>query len=195
MPATPSVDTAALTDEALVDGIRAGQRDYFGILYDRYGGKVYHKCLSIVKDSSRAKDLTHDIFVLILTKLDTYQGKSALSFWIYAVTYNACMQYLRKAKRLRFDSLDADEQAPEIEDESERLLTVKRLADLQLDQLEALLDQLPAGEKLLLLMRYQDGMSVKQIAATLNIGQSAVKMRLKRTRDRLATRLNDLDHG
>ena len=192
MAPPPAPADPTLTDEALVAGIRAGRRDYFGVLYDRYSGKVYHKCLSILKEPAAAKDLTHDIFVTIITKLHTYKGTSALSFWIYAVTYNACMQYLRKAKRLRFDSLD-EEKSAEVEDESERLLTVKRLGDLQLDQLEQLLNTLPADEKLLLLMRYQDGLSVKQIANTLQLGQSAVKMRLKRTRDRLAVRLNQLD--
>lgn len=191
MSAPSPVDVAELSDEALVEGIRAGRRDYFSLLYDRYNGKVYFKCLSILKDSTLAKDLAHDIFITILTKLDTYKGKSDLSYWIYAITYNACMLHLRRSKRLRFDSLD-DDKATEVVDDGQHELTVKRLAELQLNQLETLLDTLPADEKLLLLMRYQDEMSVKQIAHTLKLGQSAVKMRLKRTRDRLADRLHEL---
>ena len=62
----------------------------------------------------------------------------------------------------------------------------KFLQELQLDQLEILFRQLKGDDKIILLMRYQDSMSVKQIAATLGIGESAVKMRLKRSRDRLA---------
>ena len=69
----------------------------------------------------------------------------------------------------------------------------KLLKDLQLNQLEKLFKELKADEKMVLLMRYQDGMSVKQISTSLSIGESAVKMRLKRSRDRLAELLKQAE--
>ena len=181
---------AQLSDEALVEEILAGQQTYLAALYDRYSNKVYYKCLSVVKEPAVAKDLSHDIFVKILANLRQFRGRSKLSFWIYAVTYNHCMEYLRKRKRLFTEPVD--ERAEVLADESDAELADKQLHDLRLDQLARLLPQLREDEKLVLLMRYQDGMSVKQICQVLQLGQSAVKMRLKRGRDRLAKLLNAL---
>jgi RNA polymerase sigma-70 factor (ECF subfamily) len=99
------------------------------------------------------------------------------------------MDHLKKQKRFRFDNLEATSFDQIDTDDIE--LENKILKDIQLDQLELLFKELKSDDKMVLLMRYQDGMSVKQISSTLQVGQSAIKMRLKRSRDRLAELLKD----
>lgn len=131
-----------------------------------------------------SRDLAHDIMIKIFMNLSKFKGTSDFSFWVKSITYNYCMDHLKKKKRLRFDELDNDrfEQV----DTNDIELENKILKEIQLEQLEVLFEELKPDDKMILLMRYQDGMSVKEIASTLEVGQSAVKMRLKRSRDRLA---------
>lgn len=175
-----------LSDNELVARIvQGGDRSLQHVIYDRYSDRVFHRCLSLCKDRSTAQDLMHDVMVKILINLSKFKGTSDFSFWVYSITYNYCMDYLRKKKRKIttempdtsvFDNVATDD----IEREN------KILQELRLEQLERLFAELDAQEKAILLLRYQDGNSVKNIAKMLNIGESAVKMRLKRSRDRLA---------
>ena len=72
------------------------RHDDFGILYDRYAEKVYHNCISFVKDVDLAQDLAHDVFLKTFLNLAKFEGKSKFSTWLYSLTYNFCIDYLRK---------------------------------------------------------------------------------------------------
>lgn len=179
-----STSSDHLTDRQLVAEIVGGNAQLLNVLYERYSSKVYYKCLSITKNKDSAKDLSHDILIKVFTNLHKYKGTADFSFWIYAITYNTCMTALRKAKRTLVEELVETADAIDL---SEIDINEKILLELRLNHLKVLLKQLNADDRLLLLMRYQDGMSVKQIGEVLQLQESAVKMRLKRSRDRLAT--------
>lgn len=178
-----AIGSDPVTDRELVASVLDGKRHLLGELYQRYSDRVYHKCLAMVKQESLAKDLTHDIFIKIFTNLGKYKGKADFSFWVYAITYNHCISHLRRAKRLRFDALD---EVDEARDHAEEELSNKLVREMQITQLDKLLQRLSPEEEILLTMKYQDGMSIKQMAKILQLSDSAVKMRLKRTRGRLA---------
>lgn len=178
------------SDWNIIQRILNGEQEFLDILYDRYGSKVYYKCFSITKNTDVSKDLAHDIMVKVFTNLHKFKGTSDFSFWVKSITYNYCMDYLKKKKKMHFDELDANEYDDLATDDIE--LENKVLKEIQLDQLEVLFKELKGNDKMILLMRYQDGMSVKDIASTLNVGESAVKMRLKRSRDRLAELLKSV---
>lgn len=182
----------ALSDKEIVAQIikepnKARQRKLQGELYNRYAGKIFHKCLSLTKDREVAKDLTHDIIVKILLNLSNYKGNAPFYSWVFAIVYNQCMDFLKNQKKLRFKEID--EQFDPADDESEK--QHKELLELKLNQLEDLLENLDTPERLLLLMRYQDKLSIAEIAQMLDLSNSAVKMRLKRSRDHLAILLRD----
>ncbi len=191
-PTAPPAAAAGLTDRELVVAILQGRRDYLNELYRRYQDRVYYKCLGMVKQASLAQDLAHDVFIKVFTNLHKYQGKADLSFWIYAITYNHCVTHLKRAKRLRFDRLD---ETLDPADGGQDELNEKLLQDLRLEQLDRLIKELRPEEEVLLILKYQEAMSIKQIAAILQLSESAVKMRLKRSRERLAILLNGLSNG
>lgn len=182
------IEVRQLKDWDIIQRVLKGERHLLEILYARYCTKVFHKCLSITKERNTSEDLCHDIMVKVFVNLHKFKGKSDFSFWVYSITYNHCMNFLKKKKRLRFDDIEVafNLSVDQIELEN------KILKELQLEQLEILFQELKAKDKMILLMRYQDGMSIKQIANTLSVGQSAVKMRLKRSRNRLAELLKKM---
>ncbi len=176
------------SDEELIEQILNGEKELLNTLYERYASKVYRKCIGMTGDASLAKDLTHDIFIKIITKLDTFKGKSKFSLWVHSITHNHCINFLVKEKRVQLEELDTYKEENltiiDIEAQHEELLKIR------VTELMKLMQLLHPKEKEILLLRYQDELSLKEIAETLSIGESAAKMRLKRGRDKLANLLN-----
>ena len=177
-----------LTDEALVTEIVKNlNNELFGVIYDRYASKVFNRCLSLVKDRATAADLTQDIFLKIFAKLSSFKNQSLFSTWVYSITYNECIDHIRKSKKYRFFApMDEavhylNNYTQDSEDYEEEIM------QLGPDILKELMERISPQDKLLLLMKYQDKMTVKQIQNVINISESAVKMRLKRAKMKLIT--------
>jgi len=164
--------------------VQNGEKELLEDLYERYANLIFHKCISLTHDRDLSKDLTHDIMVKVLTNLSKFKGNSRFSLWVHAITYNFCMDYFRKQKKLPTVSFDAIEYQESASDNTE--LALKKLKEMRIEQLEHLFTKLRPDEKAILLMRYQDGLSIKEIAEALEKKEGAIKMRLKRSREKLS---------
>jgi len=168
-----------LTDEQLVALFIETQKNvYFEQLYDRYADKVYRKCLSFVKDDAKAEDFTHDIFLKLVLNLGSYKETAKFSTWLYSITYNYCIDQTRVSKKYSEVGLGENFDLPDDDDDSE-------IAELEAQQLNKAMKEILPEEKSILMMKYQDDMSIKEISDSLNISESAVKMRLLRAKDKL----------
>lgn len=171
-----------IKDETLVElSQRSHSAEYFEVLYDRYSKKVFNKCLSFTKERTRAEDLTHDIFVKVFFKLTSFNFQSKFSTWLYSVTYNFCIDDQKKQQK--------EQQLMDryLEEESHQVNepTDADLFEMQVDRLRVVLDLLTMDERVILLLKYQDGLSIKELTHATGLNESAVKMRLKRTRTKL----------
>lgn len=155
---------------------------YFEELYDRYALKVFQKCLSFTKTEEEAKDVAHDVILKIYLNLSGFNKESKFSTWIYAITYNHCVDY--QAKQTKMMNL-VDEIRLDEKHEVKRSPTDIEILGISVETLYFLLEKLNPTEKLLLLMKYQDGLSINEIANLTGAGISAVKMKLKRTKTKL----------
>ena len=178
-----TIDVQKLTDEEIIKlCLNSGNPKYFETIYDRYGLKIFQKCLSFTKDSDEAKDLAHDIIVKIYLSLSKFAGKSMFSTWIYSITYNYCVD--NQAKKRKEQTL-----SEEIKRESTEIETVEpsdaELMEINIAVLHLLLDKIGVAEKSLLLMKYQDGLSIKEMVELTGFGESAIKMKLKRSKSKL----------
>ncbi|SKC10016.1 RNA polymerase sigma factor [Dyadobacter psychrophilus] len=171
-----------VTDEELVKlFLESGNDRYFEKLYDRYALKVFQRCLSLTRDAGRAEDLTHDVFLKLVFKMNTFKKGAKFSTWLYTVTYNHCMDLMRSNKKrvitVRQDSADSVEHMD--------LDKVFGVEEVNINILRQALDQLQPDEKALLYMKYMDDRSIRYIAGTSQLTESAVKMRLMRSREKL----------
>jgi hypothetical protein len=88
-----------LNDEELVKTIIETKNTLlFGIIYDRYANKIYTKCAGFSRSDDEAADLTQDVFLMIFVKMGSFKGNSKFSSWVYALTYNFCVNYGIRAK-------------------------------------------------------------------------------------------------
>lgn len=170
-----------LTDEQLIEKIVRNQKnELFGILFYRYYPKVKDKCYSFVKNKTLSDELANDILSKAFEKLPSFQGKSSFSSWLYSITYNNVIDYLRKKKQLHYPNWNLDNELPEIIDESNT-----DIEELSYEKLLQVFEKIHPEEKALLLMKYQDNLPIKEIAISLSTSEDAVKMRLKRARSRV----------
>ena len=175
----------SLTDTELIEKIVSNNNtQMFAVLYDRYSKVVYNKCYGFSKNKEEAEDLTHDVFVRLFVKLKTFKGNSKFSTWLYSFTYNFCVNYVQRNSYKKnqkvtviTDHIKENDTANEIDD-----LT---FFELKSEKLSKVLKLVEPSEKMILLMKYQDDMSIKEIKDVLNIGESAVKMRIKRAKEKV----------
>jgi len=171
----------SLSDDEIIRKILDdGLSDYFKVLYRKYYPKVLDKCYSIVKSKNLAEEMTEDILSNTYEKLSSFKNISSFSSWLYSITYNYCIDYLRKKNKLHYSRWSRENEIPEIPDETE-----ENIENISYDKLMLILDQIHPEEKALLLMKYEDDMPIKQISAALRISDDAAKMRLKRARTRV----------
>lgn len=184
---------ARLSDEQIIQRIiTEGHPGYFGKLYDRYADKVYRKALLMVHDKDVARDLSHDVMVKSFMKLHTFEGKSSYSTWLYQITYAHCIDYLRQQKKMMEEPLDDEtfDGGTWLENSNDGV-EEKELFEMKLESLHKILDAIAPDDKVLLMMKYQDNLSIRDIADFYQCGESAVKMKLKRARDKVKEIYNE----
>ncbi|WP_394751239.1 RNA polymerase sigma factor [Spongiimicrobium salis] len=180
-----------LSDEELVQKIvQNNDTLLFGILYDRYAKLVYNKCYGFSKSSDEAEDLTQDVFLLLFVKLASFKGKSKFSSWLYSFTYNFCVNYVNRNKERKMS-----DKARPIEDKENTIIVEVEdgeLFQMRTTKLKKALSLIPPEDKSILLLKYQDDVSIKELETILDVGTSAVKMRLKRAKARVLEMYNKL---
>ena len=171
----------SLTDDEIVCRlITFGDKKLYELLLNRYHGKVLDKCYSFVRNRRQAEELTEDIFSKTYEKLSSFKHRSSFSSWLYSITYNHCIDHLREKKKLHYPEWSNQNEIPEIIDESE-----SQFSEINYENLVRIMELIHPEEKALLLMKYMDQLSIKEISTSLRISENATKMRLKRARSRV----------
>ncbi len=179
MPRLTNLQNTEASDEEIVSLYLAHQSSiYFDILYGRYSGKIYGKCMSLLKDEMVAADAVQDIFMKILLNLSKFSQKSRFSTWVYSITYNYCIDLLRKRKKLRRHLSDESSENMDVPEEVDDSF----LLETEVHRLKIILEEIPVDDKAILLMKYQDEMSIKEISAHTDKSESSVKMKIKRAK-------------
>jgi len=177
-----------VTDEELVKLYLETQNvAYFNLIYKRYSGKIFGKSLSLLKSESEAEDATQDIMMKILMNMSKFSGKSRFSTWIYSITYNYCIDFLRRKKKDPSIYVDDFIENLDVEEDVED----KFLLEMNVKRLKVILEDIPTGDKAILLMKYQDEMSIKEIGAILDKSESAIKMKIKRAKQKFRKTFKD----
>jgi len=174
--------TPATDESKLISLSQQGDAEAFACLYACYVERITRYVYFRVTDHELAEDITSRIFLKMLEKLDTYQvGQSPVIAWLYRMAHNAVIDHYRMKKT--FVSLEDVHQA-EIrqEDRSEEKL------DLQIksEQLRAALQVLTEEQQRVLILKFIDGLSTREIARRLGKQQGAVRSLQMRALQRLA---------
>lgn len=176
-------DILLLSDNELVRRIvKTNNTQLFAVLYDRHVSSVYNKCYGFASSKEEAQDLTHDIFIKLFVKLRTFKGTAKFTTWLYSFTYNFCVNYVTR-NNYKKNEKNIESEIPDLDNEEDT--SEADLLELKAEKLVKAIEIIDASDKIILLMKYQDDFSIKEISISLEIGESAVKMRLKRAREKV----------
>lgn len=172
-------------DQIIINQIIAGNTQLFSVLVDRYKNLVFTLALQMLKHYEEAEEVSQDTFVKVYKSLHKFKGDSKFSTWIYRVTYNTCLDRLKKLKRHH----------AEIAIDTFTINKVKVL-DNALEQLERTehealikkcLQLLPGDESFLLTLYYFEEQSLEEISKVVDLKPNHIKVKLFRIRKKLAT--------
>lgn len=168
---------------------RATRREAMGVLYERFRSRVYNVALRIVGSHDTAADVLQDVFVLLFRKIHRFKARAVFASWIYRITVNASLDQLRRQRRSprcagTASILEAGDDRPDISSPEHHAI----LRDLEMHVQEAL-QELSERLRIVVVLRYLEGLSYAEIAEILDCSIGTVKSRLNRAHTALRREL------
>ncbi len=152
---------------------------------EAYGDEIKRLVYTYVKNTADTDDITQEVFVTIYQKLNTFQGKSSLKSWIYAIAINKSKDYLRswqaRNKRLRERLAQSSHEIVRQEATPEEKSVQKDHAS----ELLATVMDLPVKYREVIILFYFKELSIKEISSVLKLNEATVRTRLNRGRAKL----------
>ena len=160
-----------MTEQQWIARARHGDADAFEQLVVAYEGPVYRLALRMCGSAEDAREVAQDAFLAAWRGLPAFRGDSRFSSWLYRLTTNAAIDFLRREKH-HLGNLPLEE-APERPDPQQQ------------EALQRALDQLSPEHRQVLLLRVVQQMSYDEIAQALSLESGTVKSRISRARRQL----------
>ncbi len=173
----------AIDEEVLVSQAKAGDQAAFGELVERYQRPIYAFTYRMMGNHEDAADLTQECFVRAYRSLGRTNSELNVSAWLHRIASNACLDVLRRRKRLRWLPWDGHKHEHLLDshpsDDPERMaVAAENTSDVQL-----ILNRMSDRNRLALTLREYDGLSTHEIGEIMGISRSAVKSVLFRARE------------
>lgn len=188
-------------ERSLVERLRARDHGAVSELASRYSSRIRQLALRYMKNEEDAEEVVQDVLFKVYQKIEAFRGDSALSSWIYRITFNTAMSRLRSEKAAREAELVPVEpagsdgvQTPDIADWSGLGDDEVLRAELRQRLIKALAG-LPDIYRVPVLLRDVQGLSTEEASAALHVKGQTLKSRLHRGRMILRSELSDFAEG
>jgi len=173
------------TERELVEGCQRGDSDAFRDLFEKYKDKVYSVALRYSGDPAIAQDISQDTFLKLFSVIGSFRGEAGFESWLYRLVVNRCFDQKRGARRL-MPLLDEFLGALHSPDRSILDDVLRSEASAQVGSVVA---GLPPDQRIVIVLRYTQGLSYEEIAAILGCSTGTIGSRLNRAHRVLARRL------
>ena len=190
-------------DSELISRLRAGEEGAVSELVRAHGARVFQMSLRYLKNPEDAEELTQDVLFKAVDKIGEFRGDSALSSWLYRITFNAAMSRLRQLRGVRAAEVPAGAvpQDPGAEPWTADLADKQALADEEIlreqlrERLAGAVRALPAIYRAPVILRDLRGLSTEEASSLLRLNLQTLKSRLHRGRLMLRRELADFAGG
>jgi RNA polymerase sigma-70 factor (ECF subfamily) len=178
-----------LQDQALIEKIKGGDYQAFEALVNRYEGKVYRLAMRMLRNQQDAEDALQESFLQVYRGLNSFEGRSNFSTWLYRLATNVCLMKIRHRETEPQGMLPLEDFLPRHEEgeqpvlqewpqKPEEVLLTKESREKMMEALE----RLPAEYRAVFVLRDIEGFSNAEAGEALGISVAAVKSRLHRAR-------------
>jgi RNA polymerase sigma factor (sigma-70 family) len=173
-----------LSDQHYINQIIRGDTNVFGVLVDRYKEMIFTLALKMIKNREEAEEVSQDTFVKVFNSLNKFKGDSKFSTWIYKIAYNTCLDRLKKNKK-KENTISIDEFSDHLVKTLDNALSALEEKERK-QTIQNCLNLLSREESFLLTLYYFDDQNLDEIAKIMNINSNNVKVKLFRSRKKLA---------
>jgi len=170
-------------------GAREGDQACFGKLVQAFQGPVYNLAYRMLGNSAEAEDAAQETFLRVYRRLDSYDPQRKLSSWILSIASHYCIDCLRKRRgvMVSMEEINSWRWVPD-----DRPKPEERVMDVEAsDAMRQMLDGLPPQYRLVIVLRYWQDLSYAEISEVTGASISAVKSRLHRARQMMATQVKE----
>jgi RNA polymerase sigma-70 factor (ECF subfamily) len=194
------------TETQLIERLRVHDESALAELSALYGSKIFQLAFRYMKNREDAEEVVQDVLLKVYRKIEAFRGDSALSSWIFRITFNTAMSRLRHTKAMRMAEVDIpvtstpdadDASGPRAHDPADwSSMADEELLRLQMrERLAAAVDGLPAIYRAPVILRDLKGMSTEEASSRLRLKDQTLKSRLHRGRIMLRRQLADFADG
>lgn len=181
-----------MTDLEIINQVKAGDTEKFGLLVDKYQKMVFSTCIGYVHEKEDADDLTQEVFINAYQALPTFRGKSAFSTWLYRIAVNASLNHGRKKEphglltRITsvFSRQGVNEQVIEVSDTDNPEESLIRQEEIE--KLGRAIDSLPEKQRTAIILSKYEELSQREIAEIMDTTEGAVEALIQRAKANLA---------
>ena len=162
------------TTEELMILVQSGNHRAFSVIYDRFAGRMKAFFFRMLwQDEELAEDQVHDLFTKLIERPELFKAGYAFEPWVFRIAMNMCKNIYRKRQ---FEN----EYLAHLESEGIELSTIDQKMDMEIkkDALAVALERLDEEKRALFLLRYQQEMSVKDLARHFDVSEGTIKSRL-----------------
>ncbi len=202
-------------ESALVAGLRARDEAAFMELVDRHGAALRRFALTFVRTEAAADDVVQDTWIAVLHGIDRFEGRSSLKTWLYRIVANlARTRAVREARSIPFSSLAADDTEASVDPDrfqgahdeypghwTSHPTSWDTLPEHQLlsaetrSVVDAAIAQLPATQRLVIMLRDIEGFDSAEVSALLEVSEGNQRVLLHRARSRVRAVLEQYLQG
>ena len=174
------------SESVLISGAQKGDKKAISLLVSSYSSRIYAIAFRLMQNEEDAEDVLQETFIIMLKKLNTFEGKSSLYTWLYRVATNVALGKLRKKKNIddsrSYDKIEF-ENIPSLEltdwpDHIEEKFDTEEFHKC----LQKAMDELPDHYRAVFILRDLEGHSTRNTSKILEISEANVKVRLMRAR-------------
>jgi RNA polymerase sigma-70 factor (ECF subfamily) len=172
----------------VIQACQRGDDEAFRVLFETHKDRVYSIALRYAGDSATAMDIAQETFLKLLSSIRQFRGDSSFDSWLYRMVVNSCLDHHRRKRR--FLPL-VDEMLDVFRTSAEDALH-EMLQDEQEERVQQVVAQLPEDQRIVVVLRYTEGLSYEDIADVLGCRRGTVASRLNRAHKALERRLSHI---
>lgn len=176
-----------------VEKAKQGDQQAKEVLYTETCQHMFFLAKSIVKSDEEAMDIIHDSYICVFQKLDNIKNLSGFKSYLRTTVVNRCKNYLSKKKPLYLSDMTEDGEDFELEDIDgeipDELIENKDVIEC----VRRVVESLPEEQRMCVILRYYDEMSLQEIADTLEVSLGTVKSRLSRASKKMRDEIERLE--
>lgn len=183
-----------MEDKELILKLKKNDEIAFGLLVDLFSKKVYNTCVGMLQNIEDAEDVTQEIFISIHINIKEFKAESSLSTWIYRISVNKCLEFIRNKNRKKrsgiFKSIFSSDGEKAIENHSDFMHPGIQLVNQERSKiLFKAIDLLPEQQKTAYVLHKIEQVSYNEIALIMQVTLSSVESLLFRAKQNLKKHL------